>query len=305
MKKLGEIQGITLVALVVTIIILLILAGITIVQLTGSGLLTKTQKAKEENEKQTATETMNLKITDIQILSYSENQELPSLQYLADKLCEDKDIEYVLKESKKQASLDKIDVSNVNSIFTKLKNYPYEFEINSSLQLASIDGMKVADKSDSPNSTLVGKPTITLGEVGTKKITVTADIGDSNKSDIVAYVFFNADTAEIIDIRKITENLEVSNLEKNTKYNVYMKILDKYGHFSEMSNTVSFKTKNLGTINITYARGCSYNTDPRDYGLEPDVTNYVKQYLFDGIKTKQGVYRWVLNTATSFIVYDI
>ena len=35
-------EGITLVALVITIIILLILAGITIAQLTGNGLLEKT-----------------------------------------------------------------------------------------------------------------------------------------------------------------------------------------------------------------------------------------------------------------------
>ena len=40
-------KGITLVALVMTIIILLILAGITISTLTETGLLKKTQEAKE------------------------------------------------------------------------------------------------------------------------------------------------------------------------------------------------------------------------------------------------------------------
>jgi type II secretory pathway pseudopilin PulG len=43
-------KGITLVALIVTIIILLILAGITITQLTESGLFAKTQLAKETQE---------------------------------------------------------------------------------------------------------------------------------------------------------------------------------------------------------------------------------------------------------------
>ncbi len=84
---------------------------------------------------------MNLKITNIQISSYVENEELPSLQYLADKLCEDNDIEYVTAKSKAQASLEKIDTTNISSIYTKLKEYPYEFEINGSLQLASIDGI--------------------------------------------------------------------------------------------------------------------------------------------------------------------
>ena len=44
-------KGITLIALVITIIVLLILAGVSIATLTGdNGLLTKTQEAKEQNE---------------------------------------------------------------------------------------------------------------------------------------------------------------------------------------------------------------------------------------------------------------
>lgn len=42
-------KGITLVALVITIIILLILAGISIASLTGSGLFDKAKKAKNES----------------------------------------------------------------------------------------------------------------------------------------------------------------------------------------------------------------------------------------------------------------
>lgn len=147
-----KIKGITLIALVITIVILLILSGITIVSLTGeNGLLKRAQVAKDTTNKNQAAETMNLKITNIQISSYAENQELPSLQYVADRLCEDNDMEYVLLESKKTASLDKIIVSDGKSIYTKLKEYPYEFEINSSLQLASINGVKVTKKEGTSN----------------------------------------------------------------------------------------------------------------------------------------------------------
>lgn len=149
MKK--EIKGITLVALVITIIILLILAGVAINALTQTGLFENAEKAKSETTRSQATETINLKITDIQIDSYAENKQLPNLQYLADKLCEDDDMEYVLKTSKKSASLEKINVGGVSSIYTKLKKYPYEFEINSSLQLASIDGIKLSSDSDNWN----------------------------------------------------------------------------------------------------------------------------------------------------------
>ena len=45
-------KGITLIALVITIIVLLILAGVTIATLTGdNGILTKTQNAKTQNAK--------------------------------------------------------------------------------------------------------------------------------------------------------------------------------------------------------------------------------------------------------------
>lgn len=148
-------EGITLISLVVTIIILIILASISISMMLGNnGLLNKAQTASDETKKSQATETMNLKITNIQISSYAETQELPNLQYLADKLCEDNDMEYVLTASKEHASLDKIDVTNISSIFTKLKDYPYEFEINSSLQLASIDGVKIADNNNDGTVTL-------------------------------------------------------------------------------------------------------------------------------------------------------
>ena len=153
--NLKSIEGITLISLVVTIIILIILASISIAMILGNnGLLNKAQTASDETKKSQATETINLKITNIQISSYAETQELPNLQYLADKLCEDNDMEYVLTASKEHASLDKIDVTNISSIFTKLKEYPYEFEINSSLQLASIDGVKIADNNNDGTVTL-------------------------------------------------------------------------------------------------------------------------------------------------------
>ena len=117
-------RGITLIALVVTIIVLIVLAGISINLVFGNlGIITKEKEAKEENLKQTAKEVMNLKITSIQIENYTENKTLPSLQFLADKLCEDSDMEYVLAQSKAHASLDKIDTTNLSSIYTKLKYF--------------------------------------------------------------------------------------------------------------------------------------------------------------------------------------
>lgn len=154
MKNLRKNNGITLIALVITIIVLLILAAITLTALFGeNGMINKTTTARNEDEKATATETMNLKITNVQISKYTEEQRMPTLKELADNFCEDDDFQYV-QETSEIASLIKITNDNPTSIFTKLKAYPYEFEINSSLQLASIDGVKIADVPTNDDDTI-------------------------------------------------------------------------------------------------------------------------------------------------------
>ncbi len=56
-------NGITLIALVITIIVLLILAGVTIATLTGeNGILTKANTAKQETTKQSAKEKVQVEV---------------------------------------------------------------------------------------------------------------------------------------------------------------------------------------------------------------------------------------------------
>ena len=152
MKK-SKNRGITLVALVVTIVILIIIASISIkVFLGDNGIIAKAKITREETNKQTAVEKINFKITNVQISKYAEKQKMPTLKELADNFCEDNDFQYV-KETSELASLTKISSENPQKIYTKLKAYPYEFEINSSLQLASIDGIKFSNNSQDSSIT--------------------------------------------------------------------------------------------------------------------------------------------------------
>lgn len=215
MNKLKNTKAITLIALVITIVVLLILAGITIGALTRNGLFDKAKTARDKSEKSQATETMNLKITNIQISSYSEKQELPDLQYLADKLCEDNDIEYVLSKSKNQASLDKIDVTNVASIFTKLKEYPYEFEIDNELKLKSIDGIKVADK-----DTTSTKAKIYITDVGTASFVINVEAEDANNIALYRY-YVNGKLV----YQGIESNYKVEGLNAKTTYDVEVRVV--------------------------------------------------------------------------------
>lgn len=208
-------KGITLIALIVTIIVLIILAGISINLMLGNfGVITKTEEAKEENLKQTAKEVMNLKITSIQIENYTKNKTLPSLQFLADKLCEDNDMEYVLAQSKSLASLNKIDTTNLSSIYTKLKEYPYEFEINDSLQLASIDGVKVATVPTNDNDTIGSMTKVELEsliEEKVSKLEVELNTIKNNYQSMVNSSLVVFDSNKIIKSRtKATANTEIS-----------------------------------------------------------------------------------------------
>ena len=149
-KSIKNAKGITMVALVVTMVILLILSTVTITALVSTGIIGKTQEAKTVYSQKEAEEAMNMKITNAEIEKYAAGQTLPTLQELADNFCEDSDFTYVTTNTQKVASLNKITVGSATSIFTKLNSYPYEFEIDSSLRLASIDGVKVADTTTTP-----------------------------------------------------------------------------------------------------------------------------------------------------------
>ena len=65
MKNFRKNQGITLIALVITVIVLLILAGVTIATLTGdNGILTRTSESKEKTEEAQEKEGLKLEITE-------------------------------------------------------------------------------------------------------------------------------------------------------------------------------------------------------------------------------------------------
>ncbi len=79
--KRGSTAGITLIALVITIIILLILAGISIVTLTGeNGLLTKSRQAKDETIVEQEKEQVELAYVSVAVKNLGGNVERKDLQ---------------------------------------------------------------------------------------------------------------------------------------------------------------------------------------------------------------------------------
>lgn len=95
-----------------------------------------------------------MKITYFNVISYGENTRKANLQELAEGMFQDKEVDYVKIKEQKVASLEAINVSGESSIFVKLKEYPYEFEIGNDLQLASVDGVKLENSDDKINTVL-------------------------------------------------------------------------------------------------------------------------------------------------------
>lgn len=154
MKRRNE-RGVTLITLVITIILMLILAGVVLVlAFDNNGLIRKTKEAKEETNKQVATEQINLKTTDFIMKKYGEEQRNPTLQELANEFYKDDEIEYIKIDGKKIENSEEIKLGEDKSFFTKLKKYPYEFEINPSLQLAIIDGTEIESTVSNDNINL-------------------------------------------------------------------------------------------------------------------------------------------------------
>ena len=89
-KILGREKGITLIALVITIIVLLILAGVSISMLTGdNGILTQAQNAKEETEKASLIEQIQMDILEKQTENSSGDLTKTNLKEILDKYFED------------------------------------------------------------------------------------------------------------------------------------------------------------------------------------------------------------------------
>lgn len=120
MKKTKENKGITLVALVITIIILLLLTGITIATLGGeNGLFTKVKLGKERYEISEAKEKLELEITNLQIEQQGKGEELK-------------------KEDLPKMNNNEIDVRDTTNFPVEVIYKNYKFEVDSNFQVIYI-----------------------------------------------------------------------------------------------------------------------------------------------------------------------
>lgn len=193
-------KGITLIALVITIVILLILATITISALTGeNGLITRTKEAREKVLYNTAYEELKLKILEVQ----SEKMGEITLADIVKKLEEDTENQYIVNTTSKFAKLSNqgniitADIENgtlVDKLVGKTEIYViykgYEFSIKSDL---TINFVNIVDGDKTIKSIVLSstEETITAGNTLTLTAIVTPhnlEIEWSTDNDSIATV---------------------------------------------------------------------------------------------------------------------
>lgn len=130
MKQNHKENGITLIALVITIIVLLILAGISIAILMGeNGILKKATEAEDKTEKAKVIEEIQLAIMEIQIEEKEKLNEV-TLETLAQGQLENK-LEGITS------------ILNENEIMGEYKGYEYKIDENFKVTVEKIQGLKL------------------------------------------------------------------------------------------------------------------------------------------------------------------
>ena len=137
MKKLqnNRQSGITLIALVITIIVLIILAGVAInLTLGQNGLLNRTKEAREKYEIASAKEYIELKIDECIIEKGGE----ASLQDIIDYLAEDSSVTYYVALEEVGLVAGEVDIGSPKEIYVVYNSYQFKVDESKNVEFISI-----------------------------------------------------------------------------------------------------------------------------------------------------------------------
>ena len=141
-------KGITLIALVITIIVLLILAGVSIAMLTGeNGILTNTTKAKVENAHGAVREAMQLEYTNYKLEKKIGKGASTLVEYFQEKEIigeTEEDGKYVIDVEKLLGTKPTLGLGTDGKDVYKLEEVTEESDVGKLGEIASIKAVKVA-----------------------------------------------------------------------------------------------------------------------------------------------------------------
>lgn len=153
-KKVIQNKGITLIALVITIVVLLILAGITISNIVGkNGILNKANSAVTETEKGEIKEQLYLALTNLDILANKNNKSIKEYCENKEAFIENSTWNNNIYNISEYSLIDDTISLKINKTSGSKKTYSYKIDINSQV----IEEIETDNEEPVPNPTQ--KPT--------------------------------------------------------------------------------------------------------------------------------------------------
>ena len=241
-----NIKGITLIALVITIVILIILAGVAISLTIGeNGIFNKAKYAKEEYKLAQAREELELEIIDVQTIIMEEQQRNATLE----------DLQNLIDTSKYEIVLHYEPIAS-SEIITQKSTYAEVKEIESKIKFIVDDKLVIRDVEliDKNESSRINNFDISIENANGSYLTINASSATTNDgSTIQLYKYY-------VNGEKIQETIEntytVTTLELNTEYSIKVIAVDEDG--KEKTSTIKrYKTAN---VQYLYKSGDTCNT---------------------------------------------
>ena len=291
-----ENKGITLVALVITIIILLILAGITMGILMNTGLFKKTQKAKQENNIAQVVENLKLKVMEVQTEKEGSATLIDFVQYLS----KDDNETYVISLTKTASIQGEIpDLTNAKMIYVTYKNV--ECKVDEFLNVeysASI----TSNRDESSTLKECSRYIDVNVKKGIRKFELSVDIPDTDKDKVEKIQYY-------VDDKKVYEGIEkkytVEGIQSGKEYEFYAIVTYRNEKISKKVTAMNVPDADIyvsvdgnnetgnGTVDKPYAslakaitmasNGNSIYVMAGEYNLEPmtSTTEYAQAGIYD------------------------
>lgn len=149
--------------------------------------------------------------------TYTTNGKMPNLQDLSLNLLDDSETQYVKLPNKDDVSQDNISLIE-NAVLVKLKEYPYEAEINSNLEVTKLDGITIAQGGNTGNN----------NDTSYERPTETLRITENGEYDVLKYAKVLVDVPTVIPenyMEKPTlENVKITQSAKDIDVTNYKSI---------------------------------------------------------------------------------
>ena len=215
MRFFAKNKGITLIALVITTIILILLAGISISLLTNTGLIQKTQNAKSISRYSNAKETINLKLMEIETGCYTNNKEY-NIREISKKMKETDNITIEKYYNNEIASIKNgvtENLVNLTGIVVSVNDYSeYKFLIGELCQIQGVTTKEVTDTTDKSEFEDIEKFEKTMfyknNKEETNKLLSYFDFEDENKEEKIKNDLNNENFIKSISDIKISNNIK-------------------------------------------------------------------------------------------------